>query len=182
MAGADEFRVQTPRLILRPFDPGDITDLVRIGRDPRVAPMMGSIPLDWSDDAARNWVARWPYRGTVGFRVALQHRDGPLIGAAGLVGAPVSLNYFLDPAMWGQGLATEAARGLLAGAFARFSGLDIVVADHFADNPASGRVLEKLGFVRMGTGAGRSLARLEPAPKIQYRLMRRTFEASHEIS
>ncbi|WP_165905292.1 GNAT family N-acetyltransferase [Rhodovulum euryhalinum] len=172
----------TPRLVLRPFGPGDIAALARIGADSRVAAMMGTIPVPWPAAEIRFWIDKARFRGEVGYRAAIALRDGALIGGCGLWGAPASLSYFLDPAQWGRGLATEAARAFLSDAFARFPGLDVVTADHFADNPASARVLAKLGFERTGVGMGPSLARLEPAPNIHYRLMRASFEVSHEIS
>ncbi|MBN2907285.1 MAG: GNAT family N-acetyltransferase [Rhodobacteraceae bacterium] len=175
MGAAQVFEVETPRLLIRPFAEGDVGPLARIGADPRVAPMMGTIPMPWPEAAVRHWIARSRFRGDIGFRLAIARRGGGLIGVAGLGGAPASLAYFLDPTEWGQGYATEAMRAFLAAVFARFRGLDVVAADHYADNPASGRVLLKLGFVRLGTGMGRSLARLEPAPNIHYRLIRETF-------
>ncbi|PTW49912.1 GNAT family N-acetyltransferase [Rhodovulum kholense] len=178
---ADGFRVETPRLILREFRPEDVTPLLRIGRDRRVSQMMSTLPVRWTQSQAADWIARSRFRGEPGFRLAIERRGSGLVGVAGLGGAPAMLAYFLDPAVWGQGYATEAAKAFVAAAFARFRGLDVLAADHFADNPGSGRVLEKLGFERLGRGAGRSLARLEPAPNIHYRLIRAKFEARHEI-
>jgi RimJ/RimL family protein N-acetyltransferase len=57
----------------------------------------------------------------------------------------------------------------LADSFERYD-IDAVVADHFADNPASGAVLRKLGFQKTGESTGTSAARLEPAPVIDYLL------------
>ena len=56
-------------------------------------------------------------------------------------------------------------------------------ADHFADNPVSGRVLHEQGFEKIGEGTGKSAARLEPAPNVLYRLTKQQFKAAkHEIS
>jgi RimJ/RimL family protein N-acetyltransferase len=59
-------------------------------------------------------------------------------------------------------------QALLADAIPRFA-LTEIDADHFADNPASGRVLLKLGFAKTGTGTGTSGARDGPAPMVTYR-------------
>ena len=63
------------------------------------------------------------------------------------------MGYWIGRPYWGQGYATEAAAGAVgwAGADAGASGW--VVAGHFADNPASGRVLEKAGFLYTGVVA-----------------------------
>ncbi|TCM77326.1 GNAT family N-acetyltransferase [Rhodovulum steppense] len=183
MGAASAFIVETPRLVIRPLAATDGPTLGRIATDPRVAPMMGTIPVPWSDSERALWIAKGRFRGEVGFRVGVARRgDGQLIGACGLWGAPAGLFYFLDPTQWGRGFATEALRAFLAASFVRLPGLDVVTADHFADNPASARVLQKLGFRQIGTGMGQSLARLEPAPNIHYRLFRTSFEAVHEIS
>ncbi|MBK1635631.1 GNAT family N-acetyltransferase [Rhodovulum adriaticum] len=169
---------ETPRLVIRPFHADDMPGLARIGADPRVASMMGTIPTPWPEAEMRLWVAKSRFRGTVGFRQAVALKEGGLIGVVGLGGAPAALAYFLDPARWGQGYATEAARAFVIACFARLPGLDVIAADHFADNPASGHVLRKLGFRPTGQGMGKSRARLEPAANIHYRLWRSTFEAS----
>jgi RimJ/RimL family protein N-acetyltransferase len=71
----------------------------------------------------------------------------PLIGGIGLRpdGDAHVLGYWLTPEAWGRGYMTEAARALLAAAHGSLR-LTRFRAGHFVDNPASGRVLAKLGF------------------------------------
>ena len=57
----------------------------------------------------------------------------------------MALRYALRESFWGQGLTTEAAAAVLDDAFRR-GGLDRVVSIVQRRNPASGRVMEKLGF------------------------------------
>jgi len=65
------------------------------------------------------------------------------------------LGYLLHPAFWNKGLATEALGAVVGWATReREPRLDHLFADHFPKNPASGRVLEKLGFVREGVLRG----------------------------
>ena len=94
-----------------------------------------------------------------------------LVGCCGLSRRPsgsVELGYWIARPHWGRGLATEAARALIE--IARTLGLRSLEAGHFVDNPASARVLEKLGFVALGITAPRmSCARGEEIPA---RLMR----------
>jgi RimJ/RimL family protein N-acetyltransferase len=74
-----------------------------------------------------------------------------LVGACGLSRRPsgaVELGYWIARAQWNKGYATEAAAQLVE--IARTLGLRRLAAFHFLDNPASGRVLEKLGFVPTG--------------------------------
>ena len=80
----------------------------------------------------------------------------------------MELGYWIMRANWGRGFATEACSALID--IARTLGLSRLEAGHFIDNPASGRVLEKLGFEPLGIIAPRmSCARGE---EVLARLMR----------
>lgn len=162
---ANPLVIETERLVLRPFDPAhDVGALARIGGDPRVAPMLMSVPSPWSEEGACDWITRAPWHGCPGFRLGIFLKDGTLIGATGLgPGDPMTTMYFIDPSRWGQGYATEAMRGFLDWTACRFAP-EGIEADHFTDNPASARVLEKLGFTETGHGTGISAARSDPAP------------------
>lgn len=168
--------IRTDRLVLRPLAEADWRRLQQIGGVPEVARMMMVLTVPWPEEAVRHWIATGRFRGRPGYRLGIALRDGALIGAAGF-GPDRSLAYMLDRRYWGRGYATEAARALVADAFARFPALDEIVADHFADNPASGAVLARLGFERTGTGLGASKARVERAPNVLYRLTRDRFGA-----
>jgi RimJ/RimL family protein N-acetyltransferase len=91
-----------------------------------------------------------------GARLAMDHlSDGVFIGWCGLTRwnpdyRSASLTCCLDDAAWGQGHATEAARGLLRWAFDTLD-LNRVQAETDTRNAASARVLNKLGVVREGT-------------------------------
>ncbi len=94
-----------------------------------------------------------------------------VIGSAGMgehQGEP-EIGYWMARAHWGQGYATEAAGAVLR--IARTLGHRRVVAGHFADNPASGKVLKKLGFVPTGRPGTRfSLARGAMVDSVEYAL------------
>ena len=82
--------------------------------------------------------------------------DPRLVGACGLgrrSSGAVEMGYWIARAHWNRGFATEAGMALLAiaGALA----LPRLEASYFIDNPASGRVLEKLGFLPTGIAAPR---------------------------
>ena len=79
----------------------------------------------------------------------------------------VVLGYWIAREHWGQGYATEAARAVLQ--LAKVLGHQRIVANHFVDNPASGRVLRKLGFCPTGRVEQRlSAARGEPVQALEY--------------
>ena len=78
-----------------------------------------------------------------------QGGDGALVGHAGLLlgwdNEKAGLHYWMGVPYWGRDYATEAARELVRHAFEDL-GLGRVYADHVARNPASGRVLQKVGM------------------------------------
>ena len=94
-----------------------------------------------------------------------------LVGSCGLGRRPsgaVELGYWIARPFWGRGYATEAAVALID--IARALGFTQLEGSHFLDNPASARVLEKLGFEPIGITAPRlSCAR---GIEAQARLMR----------
>jgi RimJ/RimL family protein N-acetyltransferase len=76
--------------------------------------------------------------GDCGLHMDLRHRRGVL-------------GYLIRPDHWGRGIATEAIAAVIEFAFERMDPpLNRIEADHYTENPASGRVLEKLGFAREG--------------------------------
>ena len=167
---ANPLEILTERLRLAPLEvERDWRDIARIGGDPQVAPMTSSHRTPWPEAEVRASLAANQWRGRPGFQLGIWHQH-QLIGAVGIWDNPAETGYFLDPAFWGRGLATEAMAAFLPQMMARF-GLLEVIADHCTDNPASGAVLRKLGFQRTGEGIGDSLER-GPVPITLYRLAR----------
>jgi RimJ/RimL family protein N-acetyltransferase len=78
---------------------------------------------------------------------------GELIGAVGLdlelLHERGELGYWTGRPYWNQGYATEAAAGMLEVGFTKLK-LNRITAHHYTRNPASGRVLEKIGMKREG--------------------------------
>jgi RimJ/RimL family protein N-acetyltransferase len=169
------YALVTPRLVLRELRSDDWHDLQRIGGDARVAPMLSSVQSPWPEDAVRRWIDGSRYRGRAGFRAAVCKPDGTLIGCVGMGRIPgtpeITASWFIDPAHWGRGYATEAVGAFLADTMARFD-VPVVEADHFVDNPASGAVMRRLGFRHVGDGSGASAVRPGPAATVIYRLDR----------
>lgn len=83
----------------------------------------------------------------------LLKETGELVSATGLVIEKrfnhAELGYWIDKNLWGNGYCTEAAGALLEYAFNEF-GFHRIIANHLSRNPASGKVMEKLGMQREG--------------------------------
>ena len=139
-------RLATARLTLRPLQQGDAPALHRFFSDPDAMRHFGELHTDLSETEA--WV-----RGTLSAppeqtREYAILRDGEVIGKAGIWSAP-ELGYFLRRDQWGQGLMHEALEALLPHLFAELS-LSRITADIDPDNPASLRLVQKLGFRETG--------------------------------
>ena len=89
----------------------------------------------------------------VNFAIVLRER-GELCGSIGLLinarDANAALGYWIGLPYWSRGYATEAAREVVRYGFERL-GLHRIYAAHFGNNPASGRVLRKIGMAYEGT-------------------------------
>jgi len=147
----------TPRLRLRPFTMDDVADLARIINDREIAANTLTIPYPYDEEAGRAWIATHAdgvERHSPVVYAVTRRTDGALIGATGLALVPehrrAELGYWIARAAWGEGYATEAAAALLEYGFEKL-GLERIHAAYFPRNPASGRVLEKLGMRHEGT-------------------------------
>ena len=59
------------------------------------------------------------------------------------------LGYWIRKEAWNKGYCTEAGKSIIQFGFEHLN-LNKIYADHMARNPASGKVLEKLGFKKEG--------------------------------
>lgn len=158
---------RTPRLTLRPGWPEDAPALARAIGDERVVTMLSRAPWPYALDDAQQFLSG-PRPANDAFFLILSHEaDYPcIVGGIGisLEAHGHELGYWLAPDVWGRGYATEAGRAVVA--IARHGlGLKQLHAGHYVDNPASGRVLTKLGFRPTGAVVPRhSRARGHEAP------------------
>lgn len=162
---------RTQRLMLRPGWPEDAQALARAIGHEEIVRMLGRAPWPYTicDAVAFLNMPRTDPRAAELLITNVEGAAPVLIGGVGLVPMPdgdIELGYWLTPAAWGRGYATEAGRAMLD--IARHTlGLTRVRAGHFADNPASGRVLRKLGFVETGRARRGSLARRDDVESVE---------------
>ncbi len=146
----------TDRLVIRPFLITDADAVSTLAGDEAVARNTLNIPHPYEREHAEDWIAG--HRGQYARREAVTYavtrrEDGVLVGAVGLIldteNDSAELGYWIGRDHWGRGFATEAARAVVAWAFESLE-LHRIHASHFPRNPASGRVLEKLGMTHEG--------------------------------
>jgi RimJ/RimL family protein N-acetyltransferase len=164
-------RLETRGLVLDALTPDDAPAFALIAGHPRVAPMLMIFPSPCPETLALDVIRRSGDASRPGFRLAVRE-GGVLVGSVGIggdiPGEGVPVAFFVDPAAQGRGVATEAVTAFVPACFDAFD-LPALHADHFNDNPASGVVLRRAGFVEVGRGVGTSAARPAPAPVIRYR-------------
>src|SRR5919107_2449856 len=171
---------RTERLLLRPGWAEDAPALAKAIADETIVRNLSSAPWPFSLRDAEAHIAA-PRDPLLPSLLLFERTDGEplLVGSCGLGRRPsgaVEFGYWIARAHWGRGLATEAGRALVD--IAKALGLARLEASHFLDNPASGRVLEKLGFQSTGIIAPRlSCARGVEIPARYFRL-----ELASEVS
>ena len=126
--------------------------------DRRIVRNLAQAPWPYSLADAEAFLARERRPGEPACLVFLRTGAAPrLIGGIGLArtsAGELELGYWLSPPHWGHGFATEAGRAMVAAARDALRAPRLV-AGHFLDNPASGRVLTTLGFRPTGVVANR---------------------------
>jgi ribosomal-protein-alanine N-acetyltransferase len=147
-------RLETPRLILRPFAAGDAPLVHRVYSDPEVMRYVATGPMADLAVTERLLADYDAHQKRLGysFWAVIERASGELIGDSGLYRTPtgeVELGYTLGTAWWGRGYATEAASAWLACAFGSLGIFEVVALAEPA-NVASMHVLEKLGMRRSG--------------------------------
>ena len=147
-------KINTGRLILRRMSEEDAPRIYHCIKDPRIHRNVGKIPADQSLERTRERIvenaARFEAGTAFGFAIT---EDGDHI--IGMVGghfseyASFDFGYWIAPEAWGKGYATDAANALMEWVIEE-CGVKAFTAGYIIDNPASGRVLSKLGLMRAG--------------------------------
>ena len=152
----EQTNLQTEHLLLRPFREEDAGDVQRLAGDPEVAKTTLNIPHPYEDGMAQAWLASHSDDLVLGVNVvyAMVEKAGDaLVGAISVAIEQKhqrgEMGYWVGKPFWRRGYCTEAGKVLLGFCFGSL-GLHRVHAHHFSGNPASGRVMEKIGMTVEG--------------------------------
>jgi RimJ/RimL family protein N-acetyltransferase len=148
----NETQIKSERLLLRPSREADIPEIVRLLNDPAIAETTLNIPYPYSEKTAREWLTfqqqRWESGDEHTF-VIIRQEDNQLLGAIGIRPnarhKKAEIGYWIGKPYWGQGYATEAARAITRYGF-EILDMNRIYASHLPENPASGRVMQKVGM------------------------------------
>lgn len=163
--------ITTPRLVLRPLRLGDADLLRAYTSDRRLAEGTRSIPHPLPQGAAEEFIARaladqrdedvWALDGEAQGSVSLMG----VVSLKPLDRGQSQIGYWVAPAFWNSGLASEAVRALIA---ANPHGSRTLFAEVFQDNPVSARILTNAGFEYIGDAEAFSVARERSVPTWTY--------------
>lgn len=172
-------RLETKRLLLRAPCEADVAAIVPLIADYDVVKNLARAPHPYREEHAREFIAHMAEARAKGqsFVFAITRKtDAAYMGNCGLhlETGEFELGYWLGRPYWGQGYATEAAHRLACFAFGDLKAVRIN-AGWFHDNPASGRVLAKVGFVATRDVARDCLARGHAVLCHEMTLERETF-------
>lgn len=159
--------IKTVRLTLRAPTFADAPRVAALCADFDITRMTGRMPFPYGLADAQAFVKTVAGQDRARDNTFLvEHEDEGVVGCVGLFtpGRLPEIGYWIGRPYWGRGLATEATKAALDWARENWR-KKVVVAGHFADNPASGAVLCKTGFLYTGLVEMReSLARQAKAP------------------
>ena len=174
----DRVELTTERLLLRPFEVGDVDDVLAYASDPELARFL-DLPQPYTRDDAEEYVARrilddWSNEAM--FAIVWERR---VVGSIGLHinvrQETAEMGYALAREMWGRGIVPEAGRAVIDWGFQRL-GLHKVFAESDVKNRQSWRVMEKLGMTREGVLRGRHKAREGHVDFGYYGILRKEWE------
>ncbi|NTJ67907.1 GNAT family N-acetyltransferase [Agrobacterium rhizogenes] len=167
--------IVTARLRLRPTSAADAKRAFEIQSDWTVTRMLSNATYPPHQKDVENWFSshehEWAEGSAYRFAIEEEERMIGIVDVDGIVGSKGSLGYWLEKPAWSKGYAFEAAHALIDFVFHEV-GLSRLESGHASDNPASGRVLIKLGFSQVGNREFFSRARRETIVQCYYVLER----------
>lgn len=148
--------LDTDRLQLRQFELSDARETRELA-GPQEMAKTTFLPHPYKDGEAERWIMSqyedFKHNRMVNFAIELKE-TGALIGSIGLqlelLHQRAQLGFWVGMPYWNKGYCTEAAREVITFGFDKLR-LNRIYAIHFGTNPASGRVLKKIGMSHEGT-------------------------------
>jgi len=148
--------IETARLRLTELEADDIPRIVQLAANPRVSAYTLNLPFPYAEKDAIYWLnlAHQGFATRTHFIFAIRPKpENALIGGIGLTLEPrfnrAEAGYWLGEPYWNQGYATEATAAIISFGFGTL-GLNKITSSYLAENPASGRVMQKCGMSREG--------------------------------
>lgn len=148
--------LNTVRLTLRPFKMTDSKVVQQLANDKEIATNTENLPYPYDEYMAQQWISShqdlFDHDELLNLAIVLR-KGNKVIGAIGFdinsKNNNAELGYWLGRPYWGKGYATEAAKRMLHYGFTELK-FHRIYSCHLAQNPKSGRVLQKIGMQHEG--------------------------------
>jgi len=178
-----KIKIETERLLLRPFELSDGSRVKELAGDRAIADTTLNIPHPYKDGMAEEWISshqpKFETGESVDYAIILKATQ-KLIGAIGLIINKgfnrAELGYWVAKGHWNQGYCTEAAESMLEYGFYKLD-LHKITATHITRNPASGKVMEKIGMKREGIFRQHVIKWDKYEDTISYGILRKEWES-----
>ncbi len=151
-----DYRIITDRLLLRPIEINDAPIVSQLMGAREIAEGSADIPHPYTEQMARDWIGYHTSEmddGGIIVLAAILKKTQQLVGAVSLSlnyqHFHAELGYWVGTPYWGSGYATEASAAMMDWGFNN-AAVFRIHACHFSRNPASGRVLQKIGMQHEG--------------------------------
>ncbi|PKL12658.1 MAG: GNAT family N-acetyltransferase [Spirochaetae bacterium HGW-Spirochaetae-8] len=179
--------IKTVRLTLRPLKLSDAARVMELAGDERVAATTLHVPHPYLPGMAEEWIKNCAKAWEDGLRYTYAICDSQstlMLGVCSLghnqQHKTAELAYWIGSAYWNKGYGTEAGRMLVAQAFETLD-INKVYAAHFGSNPASGRLMEKIGMHKEGLLRKHVMKWGHSEDLIYYGLLRDDFSCQAQI-
>ena len=177
--------IETKRLLLRPFEPSDAPAVARSLNNLAVARNLARVKFPNAVEDALTWFHFLNSSDPRSVVCAVAFRAAPdeLIGVISyeyLEDAEADFGDWLRECCWHMGLMSEAAKALVRYAFTERKVQTLVSAFH-NDNPNSGRILRRVGFVKTQQTMSFSLARNTEVPVTKMQLTKSRWNSTRNI-
>ncbi len=143
-------RIETERLIISELEEKDIPFIVEYLQHRIYSDLTSNIPYPYTVEHAQFWLkmSKEAFENHTGFTFGIRNKEGQLIGAIGLHDREddkAEMGYWIGIPFWNKGYVTEAAKAMVDFGFKELD-LNKIFATHFLHNPASGKIMEKIGM------------------------------------
>ena len=172
----------TSRLLLRRYTTGDAEELQKYAGNQEISRILPNIPHPYSRKIAQDWIVKQEkeFIDEISLAFAITEKQtGKFMGSINLFcdkkNNSGSLGYWMGLPFWNRGFCTEAAQAMIGFGF-RQMGFHRIWAEHWAANPASGRVMEKCGMRKESILVEKELRNGEYRDIVQYAILRREWE------
>lgn len=178
--------IETTRLLLRDVHLNDVDTIVRELNNFNIARNTARIPFPYHRDDALDFISFVKTLDERSLVCAISERSNPteMLGIASYEFSAeqnnAELGYWLSESHWGKGFMTEAVAAIVHHAFTTAK-LSHLVSCYHNDNPVSGRILRRVGFVEIGQCTSFSKAQGKDIAVTNLKLSRAEYKKSHRL-